>query len=67
MMYVCVGAEGPGGGNTRETAMLKKQNKQLVEENNLLKIKIELLLDMVSHKLFATMWSLYISPIIAKY
>ena len=30
---------------------VKQQNKQLKEENNLLKIKIDLLLDMVSHQL----------------
>jgi len=40
----------PGGGNQRETIRLKKQNVALTEENNLLKIKIELLLDMLSER-----------------
>ena len=40
--------EGTGGGpNQRDVIQLKKQNKQLSEENNLLKVKIEVLLDMV--------------------
>ena len=42
-------ADGPKGTtNSREYVKLQRQNKQLLEENNLLKYKIELLLDMVS-------------------
>ncbi|XP_074648619.1 protein chibby homolog 1-like [Tubulanus polymorphus] len=32
----------------REMAKVKKQNQQLIEENNLLKLKIDILLDMLS-------------------
>ena len=40
--------EGTGGGpNQRDVIKVKKQNQQLSEENNLLKVKIEVLLDMV--------------------
>lgn len=39
--------ESNGGGTQREAIRLRKLNQQLVEENNLLKIKLELLLDMV--------------------
>lgn len=39
---------GTGGGSQREMARLRQQNQQLHEENNLLKIKMDLLLDMVS-------------------
>ena len=43
-------SEGPGGGgNPRDLIKLKKQNQQLSEENNLLKVKIDVLLDMVSY------------------
>lgn len=31
----------------RETFRIKKENHQLIEENNLLKLKIDILLDMV--------------------
>jgi Chibby family len=50
----------PGAGNSRETAMLRKQNKQIAEENNLLKIKYEILLDMVTILLYSlrkTAWA----------
>ena len=40
-----------GGGGGKELHRVKQQNKQLKEENNLLKIKIDLLLDMVSLQL----------------
>ena len=36
-----------GGASSKEVARLKKLNQQMVEENNLLKYKVELLLDMV--------------------
>ena len=40
--------DGPKGTtNSREFVKLQRQNRQLLEENNLLKYKIELLLDMV--------------------
>lgn len=32
----------------RETLRIRKENHQLIEENNLLKLKIDILLDMVS-------------------
>jgi len=37
-----------GGGKGSEFHRVKQQNKQLKEENNLLRIKIDLLLDMAS-------------------
>ncbi|XP_065898512.1 protein chibby homolog 1-like [Dysidea avara] len=41
--------DGPKGTtNSREYVKLQRQNKQLLEENNLLKYKIELLLDMLA-------------------
>ena len=50
---VCIHVvEANGGGTQREAIRLRKQNQQLVEENNLLKIKLELLLDMVSNSFF---------------
>lgn len=39
--------ESGGSGSGREVQRLKKRNLQLEEENNLLKLKIETLLDMV--------------------
>lgn len=39
--------ESGGSASSREVQRLKKKNVQLEEENNLLKLKIELLLDMV--------------------
>ena len=39
---------GVGGGSQREMMRLKKTNQQLNEENNLLKLKVDILLDMVS-------------------
>uniref|UniRef100_UPI00358E0C93 protein chibby homolog 1 isoform X1 n=2 Tax=Myxine glutinosa TaxID=7769 RepID=UPI00358E0C93 len=41
--------EGTGSsaeGTTREVQRLKKQNRRLVQENNLLRLKVEILLDM---------------------
>jgi len=43
---ICVETE--GGGSNKELQKVRQQNKQLKEENNLLKIKVDLLLDMVS-------------------
>lgn len=40
--------ESGGSSSGREVQRLKKRNLQLEEENNLLKLKIETLLDMVS-------------------
>ena len=37
-----------GASNSREYIRLQKQNVKLVEENNLLKYKVELLLDMLA-------------------
>lgn len=47
--FVCVFVDPDSGGNasSRELQRLKKKNIQLEEENNLLKLKIEVLLDMV--------------------
>ncbi|KAJ6659011.1 hypothetical protein lerEdw1_019648 [Lerista edwardsae] len=36
-----------GSGDRRETQRLRKRNQQLEEENNLLRLKVDLLLDMV--------------------
>lgn len=38
---------GSGAGSSREVVRLRKQIQQLTEENNLLKFKNELLMDMV--------------------
>ncbi|XP_002733346.1 protein chibby homolog 1-like isoform X2 [Saccoglossus kowalevskii] len=38
----------PGGADQREFNKIKKQNQALSEENNLLKLKIEVLLDMLA-------------------
>ncbi|KAK2169857.1 hypothetical protein LSH36_6g02052 [Paralvinella palmiformis] len=45
-------AESGGGGGASQKDLLKtkRENQQLREENNLLKIKVELLLDMLSEK-----------------
>jgi len=43
-------SETAGGGSQRETIRLRKQNVVLTEENNLLKIKVDLLLDMLSER-----------------
>ncbi|XP_053111871.1 protein chibby homolog 1 [Hemicordylus capensis] len=37
-----------GSGDRRETQRLRKRNQQLEEENNLLRLKVDLLLDMLS-------------------
>jgi len=47
-MCTFVEAAAADGGSGKELNRVKQQNKQLKEENNLLKIKIDLLLDMVS-------------------
>lgn len=36
-----------GGVDRRETQRLRKRNQQLEEENNLLRLKVDILLDMV--------------------
>jgi hypothetical protein len=38
---------GAGGASQKEVMRLKKTNQQLHEENNLLKLKVDILLDMV--------------------
>jgi len=43
-------SETTGGGTQREAIKLRKQNVVLAEENNLLKIKVELLLDMLAER-----------------
>ncbi|KAK4307972.1 hypothetical protein Pmani_020298 [Petrolisthes manimaculis] len=48
-------SDGVGGGSrgrvsSREVARLRQQNQSLQEENNLLKLKVELLLDMLTEK-----------------
>lgn len=45
--YIIFVAETGGGASHKEVIKLRKLNQQLNEENNLLKIKVELLLDMV--------------------
>jgi hypothetical protein len=45
-----VSETGGGGVSSKELLKIRRQNKQLTEENNLLKIKIELLLDMLSER-----------------
>ncbi|KAE8611467.1 hypothetical protein XENTR_v10012462 [Xenopus tropicalis] len=40
--------ESGGTGSQREVQRLRKRNQQLEEENNLLRVKVELLLDMLS-------------------
>lgn len=51
MTQICLASE-PGSQNSSkdgaEVSRLQKQNMQLKEENNFLKYKIEVLLDMVS-------------------
>ena len=47
LIYLTGGGQA-GGPNTREHIHLKKQYTKLQEENNLLKYKVELLLDMLS-------------------
>ncbi|KAL8600867.1 hypothetical protein ACOMHN_045005 [Nucella lapillus] len=39
---------GVGGGSQREMMRLKKTNQQMHEENNLLKLKVDILLDMLA-------------------
>ena len=45
--YLLISESGSGSGSSREVVRLKKQLQQLSEENNLLKFKNELLMDMV--------------------
>ena len=44
-------SDGPKGSTNSREFKLQRQNRQLLEENNLLKYKIELLLDMVRTQL----------------
>ena len=50
VFHIWITSEGSAGGgvNQQEFVKLKKQNQSLQEENNLLKLKMEILLDMVS-------------------
>ncbi|NXN13387.1 CBY1 protein, partial [Indicator maculatus] len=43
-----VAESGSFAGDNREMQRLRKRNQQLQEENNLLRLKVEILLDMVS-------------------
>lgn len=47
VFFSVVKPESGGNVSSREVQRLKKKNIQLEEENNVLKLKIELLLDMV--------------------
>lgn len=47
LLFLCLFPESGGSSSGREVQRLKKRNLQLEEENNLLKLKIETLLDMV--------------------
>lgn len=49
-VFLCVTPESGGGtgASHKEVTRLRKQNQQLQEENNLLKLKLDILLDMVS-------------------
>ena len=47
-IYSSAGTNEGGAPNSREHIRLQKQNAKLVEENNLLKYKVELLLDMLA-------------------
>lgn len=47
LFFTCP-AGGHGGVGSREVIRLQKQNLKLLEENNLLKYKVELLLDMLA-------------------
>ena len=48
MCFSTAGVAEAGGTSRREHSRLQKQNVKLHEENNLLKYKIELLLDMLA-------------------
>ncbi|XP_076053084.1 beta catenin antagonist chibby isoform X2 [Oratosquilla oratoria] len=43
-------ASSHGKASSREVARLRQQNSELQEENNLLKLKVELLIDMLTEK-----------------
>lgn len=49
-MWVTESGGGGGAGNQKEVMRLKKTNQQLHEENNLLKLKVDILLDMLAEK-----------------
>uniref|UniRef100_A0A667XA64 Chibby 1, beta catenin antagonist n=1 Tax=Myripristis murdjan TaxID=586833 RepID=A0A667XA64_9TELE len=46
--YICSSLKNGGSVSSKEMQRLKKRNLQLEEENNLLKLKIEILFDMLS-------------------
>ena len=54
LIFIFISNHSPAGGgegsgpSTREHIRLQKQNVKLLEENNLLKYKVELLLDMLA-------------------
>ena len=48
LFYSSAGTGEAGAPSSREYVRLQKQNVKLVEENNLLKYKVELLLDMLA-------------------
>uniref|UniRef100_A0A3B5L0J4 Mitochondrial import receptor subunit TOM22 homolog n=1 Tax=Xiphophorus couchianus TaxID=32473 RepID=A0A3B5L0J4_9TELE len=50
--------ESGGNASTKEVQRLKKRNLQLEEENNLLKSKIEVLMDMLDETLVERLWGL---------
>ncbi|XP_033127551.1 protein chibby homolog 1-like [Anneissia japonica] len=47
-VWISDGGGGGGGVSQREFMKLRKQNQNLLEENNLLKLKMEVLLDMLA-------------------
>ena len=57
---ICLIESGGGGATQKELNAIKKKNEKLTEENNLLKVKIEILLDMVSGfsllEIFGNIW-----------
>lgn len=53
MSFFLLNLESGGNVSGRELQRLRKKNVQLEEENNLLKLKIEILLDMVRMKLWS--------------
>ncbi|OCT85478.1 hypothetical protein XELAEV_18023646mg [Xenopus laevis] len=50
--------ESGGTGSQREVQRLRKRNQQLEEENNLLRVKVDLLLDMLEETLSERLWGL---------
>lgn len=47
-----------GGVDQREAQRLRRRNQQLEEENNLLQVKVEVLLDMVRTAMGRAAWAL---------